>query len=319
MGRTQACSAEAVGIFVNNTKNGRSKHMSSIKTIVAAAALCAGCIDDGGVVTVDQDGSRTNTTARYLCVGMETSRRFGSCPGCALDAQRMTSILSGSFGYSGDTLISAQATKAAVVERLRSGIASTPEDGLFLFCYSGHGGQEYVGGKEPEGADAPDEYLCLYDTYMLDDEIWDIVSKCRGRVFLYFDACHSATMYRSVASDGIVAVIGEARAMEAPLVVKSSGFTFRPEKFVGAQAMGIGEGLSLRMLCWSGCREAEYSYGGSAGGVMTCGLARNWKKGMTYSRLWPIIVGYVRREQPTQNPTQTKIGSGFGDDVEAFR
>lgn len=287
--------------------------------VIAAVFACAGCIDDGQDVTVEPSGAKTNVSARYLCVGMETSRRFGSCPGCALDASNMTSLLSNSFGYTGDTLISDQATKAAVVEKLKAGIASTPEDGLFLFCYSGHGGQEYVGGKEPGGADAPDEYLCLYDTYMLDDEIWSIVSKCRGRVFLYFDACHSATMYRSVASDGLAIVVGEARAMEGSTVVKSSGFTFSPEKFVGAQAMGVDSRNSVRMLCWSGCKEAEYSYGGKNGGVMTRGLNSVWRKGVTYSSLWPMIVKYVHREQPTQNPTQTVIGSGFGTDVEAFR
>lgn len=294
--------------------------MKTIKILaVAAIVACAGCIDDGPEVPVEPSGAKTNVTARYLCVGMETSRRFGSCPGCALDARNMTSLLSNSFGYAGDTLISGQATKTAVVEKLKAGIASTPEDGLFLFCYSGHGGQEYIGGKEPDGADSPDEYLCLYDTYMLDDEIWEIVSKCKGRVFLYFDACHSATMYRSVASDGVAMFVGEARAMEGSNVVKSSGFTFRPEKFVGAQAMGVDSRNSVRMLCWSGCREAEYSYGGTNGGVMTRGLNSGWRKGITYSALWPMIVKYVHREQPTQNPTQTVIGSGFGTEVEAFR
>ena len=319
MGRQPAYREKGIIFFINNTNNERSKHMSSIKVVMAAAALCAGCVDKTTGVSADHAGSRTNSTARYLCVGMETSRRFGSCPGCEMDARRITSILSDSLGYGGDTLISAQATKAAVVEKLRAGIASTPEDGLFLFCYSGHGGQEYMGGKEPGGADAPDEYLCLYDTYMLDDEIWDVVSKCRGRVFLYFDACHSATMYRSVASDMDSPVIGEAVALGATSMVRSSGFTFTPDKFIGARAMQLGPKSSFGMLCWSGCRESEYSYGGFRGGVMTCGLAGSWKKGMTYSRLWPLIVGHVHREQPTQNPTQTIIGSGFGDDVEAFR
>ena len=308
------------GLFYNNTNNGRSKYMKTINILAAAAVVaCAGCIGDGTEAPAAQETAKTNVTARYLCVGMETSRRFGACPGCALDAKRIASILSERFGYAGDVLISAQATKSEVVDRLRSGIAGTPEDGIFLFCYSGHGGQEYIGGKEPYGADSPDEYLCLYDTYMLDDEIWDIVSKCRGRVFLYFDACHSATMYRSVASDGLVALVGEARAMDAPLAVKSSGFTFRPEKFIGAQAMGTDSRSPVRMLCWSGCKETEYSYGSSMGGVMTRGLAESWRKGITYSGLWPLVVKYVHREQPTQNPTQTVIGTGFESYVEAFR
>ena len=282
------------------------------------AMLAAGC-DDSGKITIS-DTSKTNSTPRYLCVGMETSRRFGSCPGCAVDAARLTSILSKSMGYSGSTLISEQATKSAVVSKLEEGIMSTPKDGLFIFCYSGHGGQERLGGKEPDEADVPDEFLCLYDTYMLDDEIWEIVSKCRGRVFLYFDACHSATMYRSVASEKRSVDSDTAVSLEIVDVMKTAGFSFRPERFVTAQAMDAGHGSgNVRMLCWSGCMEPEYSYGGSRGGVMTRAVYSNWKKGVTYSSLWPKVVNFVKMEQPTQNPTQTSIGSGFGREVEAFR
>ena len=155
-----------------------------MKNIMLAAVIIAGChgakIDDAH----DDESPKSNNVS-YLCVGMETSMRFGSCPGCEIDAKRIHSMMKDKFGYKGEILISGQATKSAVVERLSSGVDRTPEGGLFLFFYSGHGGQENLGGKEPDGADRMDEYLCLYDAHMLDDEIWDIVSKCRGRVFLW--------------------------------------------------------------------------------------------------------------------------------------
>ena len=300
-------------------------------SIIAAATLsgCVGCLNNNPPTDPQSDPEpevvaeevKTGGPARYLCVGMEVSKRFGSCSGCAIDARQINTLLSKVFGYPGDMLISEQATKAAVVTKLREGIEATPEDGLFLFCYSGHGGQEYLGGQEPSGAERKDEYLCLYDTYMQDDEIWDIVSKCKGRVFMYFDACHSATMYRSVASDALVVFQGEARALEAGGLVWSSGFTFRPEDFVSAEAMSADGGRRnpVRMLCWSGCQELEYSYGGPTGGVMTRALVRNWRRGMTYKDLWPRIVRSVQIEQPTQNPQETVIGAGFGDSMEAFK
>lgn len=288
-------------------------------TILAIAAMvcCSGC--DKDIEQSDNTTSRTNVQVRYLCVGMEMSKRFGSCPGCELDANRMTNLLANKFGYTGDTLISEQATKAAVVSKLRYGISTTPENGLFLFCYSGHGGQEYLGGKEPDGAERMDEYLCLYDTYMKDDEIWDIISTCKGRVFLYFDACHSATMYRSVASDKLVLSEGEAIALSADNLVRSSGFSFRPENLVTASALSAdGDSHSLRMLCWSGCQELEYSYGASNGGVMTRALMRNFGPGILYGDLWARIVKDVKFDQPNQNPAQTIIGSGFAY-AEAFK
>lgn len=290
-----------------------------IVATLSVAALMAGCISCGSCGR-SEEGDAPASKVSYLCVGMENSKRFGSCAGCELDAKRLTSLMRTKYGYSGVTLISEQATKAAVVSRLKEGISLTPEDGVFLFFYSGHGGQEALGGKEPDGADWKDEYLCLYDSHMLDDEIWAIVSQCKGRVFLYFDACHSATMYRSVDSELKARSAGaqNASALGCDLI-RSSGFTFRPEMFVGAESMGLGDGRAQpRILCWSGCKEQEYSYGGNNGGMLTSAVINNWKKGMSYGSLWSLASKSVNRAEPTQNPVQTYVGD-FKADLEAFR
>lgn len=303
-----------------------------MKMLILAAAVVSGCINNGNVATDNTDPQAQGGSVRYLCVGMENSARFGACPGCKRDATRLSELMSGKFSYQGDTLISDRATKSAVVSKLKTGIESTDENGLFLFFYSGHGGQEYLGGKEPDGADRQDEFLCLYDTYMLDDEIWEIVSKCKGRVFMYFDACHSATMYRSVASELRLTEKEKkfrgAKAMDASLaeapgnVEKTKGFTFSPDKLVKAAPMSV-EGdaprAQVRMLCWSGCKEAEYSYGGSNGGVLTSAVVNSWKNGVSYSSLWKTARSLVVKSQPGQNPVQTQVGEGFKDDMEAFK
>ena len=295
-----------------------------MKSLILAASLISGCIGSGkgtGANAVQTaQGSPENIS--YMCVGMESSQRFGACPGCEIDARSLDSLMK-KFGYNGEVLISGQATKEAVAGKLKDGIERTSEDGLFLFFYSGHGGQEHLGGKEPDGSDRMDEYLCLYDAHMLDDEIWDIVSKCKGRVFLYFDACHSATMYRSVGrpSNADVEVdvaapkIGKALGfdgsgfiVENEDIVRSSGFTFSPYRFVKARAMESGDMKPLRMLCWSGCKESQYSYGGNRGGVMTSSLMKNWKIGISYSLLWGRTRNGVIKEQPTQTPVQTIVG-----------
>lgn len=293
-----------------------------MKFALISAAILSGCVNTGVHVTDPEQAASPGKTS-FLCVGMESSARFGSCPGCALDAKRLTSLMKTRLGYSGDLIISEEATKASVVDKLRKGISKTPEDGLFLFFYSGHGGQENLGGTEPDGADRPDEYLCLYDTYMQDDEIWEIVSACRGRVFLYFDACHSATMYRSVASDKAVAAArakgtAEARALDAGNLVSSKGFTFHAERFVKAKALELSSGQSPRILCWSGCKEAEYSYGGNAGGALTIAVVNNWRDGISYKDLFTSASRDVNRSQPTQHPVQTAVGA-FSNDAEAFK
>lgn len=295
-----------------------------MKSIVVAAALLAGCVKTGANVPQVPDVPQGTSDAKvsYLVVGMEKSGRFGECPGCALDARRITNMIKTCYGYGGETLVSDEAMKSTVVRRLKEGIARTPEDGLFLFFYSGHGGQEALGGKEPDGADRKDEFLCLYDACLTDDEIWSIVSTCRGRVFLYFDACHSATMYRSVRSE----LLGKkdpkkARALAAGLdaTERTRGFRFRPEKFVRASALDQdGSAPSPRLLCWSGCEEDEYSFGGNKGGTLTICMLANWKAGLSYDALWSATRNDVRKYQDRQNPVQTCVGA-FTKTEEAFR
>jgi len=290
-----------------------------MKIMLIAAAVLAGCVKTPQV----PQGTTPSSKVSYLCVGMEMSKRFGSCPGCELDAKRLSTLMKSKYGYSGETLISEKATKSEVVKRLKAGIEGTPEDGLFLFFYSGHGGQESLGGKEPDGADRKDEYLCLYDAHMLDDEIWELVSKCKGRVFLYFDACHSATMYRSVSFDLKAAQRSangaKALSCDSGDFTTSKGFTFRPERFVKASAMDTDASRQpIRLLCWSGCKEAEYSYGGNNGGTLTICVVSNWKAGMSYSDLWSKARKDVKKMQETQNPVQTYVGD-FPSGAEAFR
>ena len=277
--------------------------------MMLAAAGCIGPSGDGGE---PQDTSKV----AFLCVGMEYSMRFGDCPGCKNDAVSLGNLMRNKYGYSGEVLISERATKYTISSKLKEGIEATPEDGLFLFFYSGHGGQEALGGKEPDGADKKDEFLCLYDDYMLDDEIWDIVRKCKGRVFLYFDACHSATMYRSV-SVSVKARDGKASALGAEMA-QTAGFTFSPSSLSAASPLEASARNAVRMLCWSGCKEEEYSYGGSNGGTLTLALLRNWKNGVSYQSLWSAARKTVVTQQPTQHPVATSIGGGFND-VEAFK
>jgi len=298
-----------------------------MKMLLIAVSLIAGCLNENGSGQSSETPSVSTGKVAYLCVGMETSARFGICTGCEKDANRLSTLMKDKFGYPGETLISEKATKATVVNKLKAGIEATPEDGLFLFFYSGHGGQEYLGGEEPDEADGLDEYLCLYDTYMLDDEIWKIVTSCRGRVFLYFDACHSATMYRSVASELKLTeeekkgARRQAVALSADPndLISSKGFTFRPERLVGGMPLALGSSNKIRLICWSGCKESEYSYGSRSGGMLTTAIVSAWEKGISYGVLWEAARSRVVREQPGQNPVQTHVGGGFTEEMEAFR
>lgn len=261
-----------------------------------------------GCVEIPQDDPAPKTSnVTCVVVGMENSQRFGACPGCQRDADSMAELFRTKYGYPVTLLKSALATRINVINAIIDAVRKTPEDGLFILYYSGHGGQELLSNwstQEPEGADKEDEYLCLYDDYLLDDEIWELLGRCKGRVFCGFDACHSATMYRSVVPDYLLRK-GVGVPLREPATVKSSGrFNLKP------RAVPLGTD-ALRLLCWSGCQEKEYSFGGTFGGVLTNQILANWKADRTYRETWNLVAQAVTAEQPTQHPQATQYGSGF--------
>lgn len=254
-----------------------------------------------------------STVDRVACVvvGMESSSRFGNCPGCEKDAVAMSRILREEYGYPVRTIVSGDATYEAVVSSMREAIAKIPEDGLFIFHYSGHGGREDAGlswTTEPPGFDdGTDEYLCLEDTYLLDDEIWGIVSQCRGHVMLIFDACHSQTLFRSVRPSALSA--------EIPLVRSSGGFRLKP------RVRTLDDpGASLNLLCWSACLEDEQAYGDFSGGLLTTRLVKWWRPGLAYEELWALACSDIALNRRVQIPAQTAYGDWMDRIwVEVFR
>ena len=222
-------------------------------------------------------GSR-KSRIRLLSVGMENSRKFGSCPGAGLDAERIHEKVSAGHKV---LLKNDQATKSSVLSALRDGIAGTDDDGLFIFFYSGHGGQVKSKGRDEE--DGKDETLCLWDGELVDDSIWSVLQTAKCRVFMVTDCCNSGTNYRSA---GI------------PFVRLRSCFPRR----------------GLRFLHWGGCSDGSYSYGDDSGGVMTGSILRLVGTGVSYRTAFAKVVSDSAKFQ-----APLKFNLGFDEDVEVFK
>lgn len=218
--------------------------------------LFAGCTWLTGTDQPDDTPVARNTNTWVVVIGMENSNYAGACPGAKYDATRMTSLFK-RYTPNVSTFISEQATKASVVSAMKT--AAKYAD-LFIFYYSGHGGSatNYVNKEESDGHD---EYLCFYDTYMLDDEVWNIISNATGRVVMIFDACHSETMYR------------------AP-----SFATLMP-----LSATHIESSTGPSILVMSGCPDDTFSYGDSDGGKLTNTLLKHYREDLSYDQLWKLI------------------------------
>lgn len=225
--------------------------------IMAALAALTGC------VTIP------SSDTAVVVIGMENSKTYGNCPGAGIDASIMAKILSDHGKVT--TLRDAQATRSAV----RSALAKGASKDFLIIYYSGHGGQS--GGGDSSEVDKKDEYLCLYDGPMYDNELWAVIQSAK-RTMLIIDACHSETMYRAL----------EIRAQAARLAGNRGEF-----------------------LCWSGCPDNTYSYGDDLGGKFTNALRRNYKSYYTYEQVWNGI-SKDKTLLRYQTPKQTKVGSWGG-------
>lgn len=239
--------------------------MNKFISVSAVLSLFAcGCIEDGGVQNNpspdDINGSVKTATTYAVVIGMENSKFAGACPGAKLDSDRMYSLIS---KYAQNTVLlqDEKATRATVRSAVENAIGKCG-NGLFILFYSGHGGSDPFPDTGIEESDGRDEYLCLYDNYFRDNEVWSLISKCKGRVLVIVDACHSRTMF------------------------KNSNITFL--KAIPLTATWHESGI-LPMQCWSGCPDDTYSYGSSTGGQFTNTLLKYFKPSMTYDELWKKI------------------------------
>ena len=256
---------------------------------IAVAILAAVCGLIGGCKTDVPQTSTTKSTNTYaVVVGMETSRFAGNCPGAGYDADRMYKLLC-QYTPNAVLLRDGNATKAAVTAALTSAIAKAG-NGLVVFFYSGHGGSEPFGDTGAEETDGKDEFLCLWDTWLRDNEIWKMIQVSKGRFFMITDSCHSETQFRNPTFN-----------IKPPLMFDHN----------------INEKRLFSLLCWSGCPDKDYSYGASIGGQFTNALLRHFNQNLSYEELWTLIKN-DRTLRAYENPQSSVLGQGF-DGVKIFR
>ena len=250
---------------------------------------CGECYEKDVCQTVDR-------SKKYaLIVGVEFSK-WGTCAGSNRDSDTMLGLIKQYVDGSHIVkLNNGQATTIAVRKALKEQIAKVPEDGLLIFAYSGHGGQTPKKSNASNETDGKDEFLCLYDGYILDDELWTIFGECKGRILFIVDACHSGTMYR-LPSEPIDENLDDAEnriPLEKPFFAR----------FENARS-------SHRRLVISGCGEETVSWGDSSqGGVLTSSLKRAFDKCLTYKEWWNKTRIDNAFKKVKQVPIATRIGS----------
>ena len=264
------------------TKDMKKNKINILTIMTIIAIVITGCKNKQKDEILE---ARTNSNAYALIVGMEQSKFAGACPGSELDANNFEKLAK-SKNIPSTKFISKQATYKNVYDTLKK-ICDNYE--LAIFYYSGHGAQtdkEINPYQEYRESDGKDEYLCLYDKAVLDDRIWEIVSKAKGRVVLLFDCCHSSTMYR------------------AP--------TFKDKVKFGAPIYTNFTDTVNSIWVLSGSLDSEYSWGSTNGGMLTNAILKH-QKNKTYSELFELLEN-DKGLRKWQTPTCTVINN-FDDTV----
>jgi hypothetical protein len=246
-----------------------------------------GCTHTQIVDPIEYDTIKTNGVHRkiaLICSLTKVDKKAydgwdGYCPGTDVDARNFANMCSkNNIPYI--KIENEQCTGNNIIQLWKTCIESLDKNnGLFIFFYSGHGGQVYSSTEK----DRLDETLCLWDGQMRDDTVWQLLNivpkTCR--IFMVTDCCNSGTNFQLPFNLGRTSKKLASRSQEP------------------------------NMLHYGGCGDSESSYGSSIGGVFTNYLKRNYNENYSYLEWFTVTIEQMKKEK--QKPTFAETGISFKD------
>jgi len=230
----------------------------------------------------------------------------GKLTACEADAKDMGALLS-SHGFKTTTLLTNQATRAAVKGAILSVAKVAKAGDIFVYTNSSHGGQlPDLNGDEDDGKD---ETICMYDGEIVDDEIYFLLSKFAPgvRIFSMSDSCHSGTMLRMLAPSGDTTVSAPpngrvARAMPTEIAARTYYANQAEYDCIlkDPAVKAARDTTKASALLISGCMDNQTSSDGAFNGLFTGTLLRVWNSGKfkgSYKQFWKKIVSIMPSDQ----------------------
>ena len=218
------------------------------------------------------------------------------CFGCEKDAQAMQGILR-PMGYEIKILLTREATAKRILDGLRESVASLEEGDIFVFYFSGHGGQSLELKDEPgDEKDGLDETLAVYDRRIIDDELNEIWMQAREgvRLVMISDSCNSGTNYMARMGMNLAAP----ETGKIPIDKKE-----RSE-------------MKAQLIHFGGCQDGSASAGYSSGGEFTASLCAAWDEGNfegNYEDLFYWTKDCIESEQKPQYREYGPVVDEFRD------
>ncbi len=217
------------------------------------------------------------------------------CWGCENDVDTMTKILGPDYEI--HSLKTKEATSDNIIKGIESASSKIRKGDIFVFYYSGHGGQQYD--LNFDDLDGKDETLVTYDRELVDDELDNLWLKFpKGvRIVMISDSCNSGSNYRA----------GPTIDMIRQTVVRV--FRFKPE---------MKSGMEAQMIHYGGCRDGFNAQGQQDGGLFTKSLNAVWNDGK-FQGNYPDFLLKIRRRVREMDRIQEPQYGEYGKVSDEFR
>ncbi len=226
--------------------------------------------------------------ALALLVGIKDG---GACAGSELDVDNIHRILY-PLGYDVRSLKTERATHDRILQYLDYATSILERDDIFVFYYSGHGGQQPD--NNGDEYDGKDETLCAYDRNIVDDELNEIWQKMGMgvRIVMISDSCNAGTNYKN----------------------KGKDIPVKPTPFLPIRRSDIATArqMEAQMIHMGGCFDGKSSAGWPEGGAFTIALCKAWQNGAfngNYREFHQEILAIIGTMPTSQIPAYNEYGS----------
>lgn len=257
----------------------------------------------------------------------------GPLAACENDANDLAA-LARKQGMQPTVLLTKKATRVSTLRQLRSAAKTLRKGDLFFLTFSGHGGQvRDVTGDE---ADKQDETWCLYDSQLIDDELYFELSRFAAgvRVLVLSDSCHSGTVTRARLPETAGAFGARSKMMPPEVgrrvyaqhqrfydklqsdLAQSAGKTEVADPDAVLSNLSVTSGrvnaivrkFKAAVILISGCQDNQTSMDGDHNGAFTGQLLQVWNLG-AYTGSYAAFHAAIRAGLPsTQTPNLYLLG-----------
>jgi hypothetical protein len=242
----------------------------------------------------------------------------GDLNACEADAADVADIAKAK-GFKAQTLLTRTATRKNVTQAMDKAAASLKTGDIFLLYYSGHGGQVPDMNKDED--DFQDETWCLYDSELIDDEIFGLLGKfAKGvRIFVLSDSCHSGTVAKTAFYQGTVGARSAAVGPDQPrykfmppdvaLRTYRQNRNFYDKLQKNPKLAKALDEVAAAVVLISGCQDNQYSSDGTFNSLFTANLLAVWNDGRFKSNYKRFHKAIVKRMPPDQTPNYFRVGA----------